>query len=156
YRDAVLELAEIHPFARPLVNSGRLSRPATLHDSPLNTPDDLPWSCGVPPGAPASDAPLHRDGRTDWLLPHLGRTAFPLLLFGDPAHVSPDALAPLAKGGFPILPVCVTPSPQPNAWHDHRGLAAARYNARPGTAILFRPDQHVAGRWRHFNATAIA
>ena len=33
YRDAVLELSEHYAFARPLVNSGRLSRPAILHDS---------------------------------------------------------------------------------------------------------------------------
>ena len=39
FRDAVLELARDHPFARRIVNSGRLSVPATLHASPLNTPD---------------------------------------------------------------------------------------------------------------------
>ena len=31
FRDAVLELAKTHAFARTLVNSGRLSVPATLH-----------------------------------------------------------------------------------------------------------------------------
>ena len=39
FRDAVLKLAKDHPFARRLVNSGRLSVPARLDDSPLNTPD---------------------------------------------------------------------------------------------------------------------
>ena len=39
FRDAVLKLARTQPFARTLVNSGRLSMPATLRDSPLNTPD---------------------------------------------------------------------------------------------------------------------
>src|SRR4030095_7224257 len=40
FRDAVLELAKAHAFARTLVNSGRLSVPATLLTSALNTPDN--------------------------------------------------------------------------------------------------------------------
>ncbi len=39
FRDATLQLARDHAFARALVNSGRLSTATTLHDSPLNTPD---------------------------------------------------------------------------------------------------------------------
>ena len=39
FRDATLELAKDCPFARRLVNSGRLSVPSTYRDSPLNTPD---------------------------------------------------------------------------------------------------------------------
>jgi 3-(3-hydroxy-phenyl)propionate hydroxylase len=31
---------------------------------------------------------------------------------------------------------------------DHSGLAAARWGARPGDAVLLRPDQHVAARFR--------
>ena len=40
FRDAVLELAEDNAFARPLVNSGRLSTPTPYVHSSLNTPDD--------------------------------------------------------------------------------------------------------------------
>ena len=39
FRDAALDLARDCPFARRLVNSGRLSVPSTYRDSPLNTPD---------------------------------------------------------------------------------------------------------------------
>ena len=39
FRDATLTLARDYPFARRLVNSGRLSVPAVFSDSPLNTPD---------------------------------------------------------------------------------------------------------------------
>ena len=51
FRNAVLNLAKTHPFARSLVNSGRLSLPATYADSPLNTPDTAasPAACGPAP-----------------------------------------------------------------------------------------------------------
>ena len=39
FRDAVLDLSEGLPFARPLVNSGRLSVPCVHDGSPLNGPD---------------------------------------------------------------------------------------------------------------------
>jgi 3-(3-hydroxy-phenyl)propionate hydroxylase len=35
-------------------------------------------------------------------------------------------------------------------------LAAERYDARPGTVYLLRPDQHVCARWRAPTATDIA
>jgi 3-(3-hydroxy-phenyl)propionate hydroxylase len=34
-------------------------------------------------------------------------------------------------------------------------LLAQRYDARPGTTYLFRPDQHVCARWRAFDLTRI-
>ena len=44
FRDAVLSLARDFPFARRLVNSGRLSVPAVLDGSPLSTPDAAAYS----------------------------------------------------------------------------------------------------------------
>ena len=63
YRDAVLELAEDNPFARPLVNSGRLSRPTPYVRSSLNTPDEHSFSGRMQPGTNCDDAPITRDGR---------------------------------------------------------------------------------------------
>ncbi|MBU8536394.1 FAD-dependent oxidoreductase [Falsiroseomonas tokyonensis] len=148
YRDAVLELAEGQAFARALVNSGRLSRPAHLAGSPLNAPDDGHWPGGAAPGSPAPDAPLLRDGAPDWLLHHLGGD-FALLVFD--AVWSPVAgLAPLG-----LRPVFITAEETPGALWDHAGLAAARYGAPPGGAVLIRPDQHIAARFAAPRAGAV-
>ncbi|HEY8977594.1 MAG TPA: FAD-dependent oxidoreductase, partial [Burkholderiaceae bacterium] len=83
FRDAVLELAKSHPFARTLVNSGRLSTPSTLHGSSLNTPDVDAFRGAMAPGAPAADAPVTLpDGTPSWLLAQLG-AGFTVLVAGE-------------------------------------------------------------------------
>ncbi len=134
FRDAVLGLAREHPFARQLVNSGRLAVPATLHRSTLNTPDVDSFIGAMCPGAVAADAPLRRGDAACWLLDELG-AHFSLLVFG--------AVPPWARN----LPVQVL-SIGPEGCEDVEGLAARRYDARDGTAYLLRPDQHVCARWR--------
>ena len=57
-RDAVLSLANEVPAGRALVNSGRLSVPTVLIDSPLNTPDTEAFEGWMVPGAPLDDAPV--------------------------------------------------------------------------------------------------
>jgi len=150
FRDAVLMLAKRCPFARQMVNSGRLSVPALLCDSPLNTPDVAGeiFSTGMVPGAPAADAPVSGPEGT-WFLNHI-QNAFTLLVFGD--AVSADAVAALARdrlacavvqvGGSAATTACVIDDTQP--------LLAKRYDGREGTCYLFRPDQHVCARWRSF------
>jgi len=131
YRDAVLGLARRHAFARPLVNSGRLSWPSVLRDSPLNTPGGSALI-----GAPAPDAPLRAGDAPFWLLRHLGGR-FVLLVFGPPR--------PLALPAS-VAPVFVTGTPVAGALWDHSGLARARFAAAECEAFLIRPDQHVAAR----------
>lgn len=135
WRDAVLELAEEWPFARPLVNSGRLSRPAVLRGSPLNGPDDAPRT--APPGTPAPDAPLLQGRDADWLLRHIGADGGFTLIARE--------VVPVAMPGLTTL--VITDTPRPGAWHDHSGLAAARYGIAPGECVLLRPDQHIAARF---------
>ena len=38
---------------------------------------------------------------------------------------------------------------------DSAQRVAERYDAKPGTACLFRPDQHLCARWRAFNAATV-
>ncbi|MFZ9407471.1 MAG: FAD-dependent oxidoreductase [Burkholderiaceae bacterium] len=94
-RDATLELAAHLPFARRLVNSGRLSVPSVVDDSPANTPDppsDMPCAApGMRPGAPSVDAPLINDrGEPAWWLRALCGEGFALLVFDDQGNL-PEA-----------------------------------------------------------------
>ncbi|MEO1224378.1 MAG: FAD-dependent oxidoreductase [Pseudomonadota bacterium] len=139
-RDAVLSLAEDAPFARALVNSGRLSTPHAYADSPLSTPDGDAFTGGPPPGAPCPDAPIARpDGESAWLLNQLGGD-FALLTY-ESDQVDTD-LRQVRIGGA-------------GGWTDPEGLIAGRYDLRPGTCYLIRPDQHVAARWRRLDRVAV-
>ncbi|CAG0959570.1 3-(3-hydroxy-phenyl)propionate hydroxylase [Burkholderiales bacterium] len=157
FRDATLQLAKRHPFARRLVNSGRLSVPAVLADSPLNTPDrdpDFPSGPGaMVPGAPAADAPVS-GAEGPWLLRYLER-GFTLLAFGP---LPDDAVAALARAPVPVnvVQVDAPAAPGAEAIGDTEGLVASRYAALPGTCYLLRPDQHVCARWRAFDLPAVA
>ena len=160
FRDAVLMLSKRHPFARRLVNSGRLSLPSTFRDSPLNTPDAEGFAGTMAPGAPAADAPV-TGARGAWLLDYLC-DGFTLLLFTGRA-VSPTLLHELAALGSAAIPcnsvlVGAAEGTLPEGVRqilDPTGLLAERYDARPGTAYLFRPDQHVCARWRSFDAAHV-
>nr|WP_202109619.1 FAD-dependent oxidoreductase [Bordetella sp. 02P26C-1] len=160
FRNATLRLAREHPFARGLVNSGRLSLPSVYADSPLNTPDSEHESYAgrMVPGAPASDAPV-RDARHHdawWLSMLDGR--FVLALFHDEAlPVSTlDALREIAQNSpMPLQLVLVATATVAassatdfTSVHDHEGCLAQRYDAHPGTWYLIRPDQHIAARGR--------
>jgi 3-(3-hydroxy-phenyl)propionate hydroxylase len=144
-RDAVLELAHDQPFARPLVNSGRLSRPTPYVQSALNTADDDDFAGHLRPGTNFTDAPIQdAEGRDGWLLNQLGQD-FVLLSFG-PAPVGEVRLGDDASGGVAARVLTVG-----RDVHDAQGLLAQRCDARPGTVYLLRPDQHVAARWRQFD-----
>jgi 3-(3-hydroxy-phenyl)propionate hydroxylase len=150
-RDATLQLARHHAFARKLVNSGRLSVPATLSNSALNTPDRDAFSGRMVPGAPALDAPLKSVTGPAWLVDVLGG-GFDAVFYGTqpPAQVT---------AALPVRTLHIRPAggrgAAPGEFEDVDGLFAERYDARPGTVYLMRPDQHVAARWRRFDAAAL-
>ncbi|WP_206952541.1 FAD-dependent oxidoreductase [Trinickia acidisoli] len=164
FRDAVLSLARHYDFARRLVNSGRLSLPAVLRESTLNTSDRDRFDGGLVPGTACVDAPVLCNGSPNWLLAHLsGR--FTVLLFGATGEIRADEQAAIDRVrslGVPVDVVVVVPGrasqhsadaavdaqAQGRVLADVEGLAAQRYDAAPGTAYLIRPDQHVCARWR--------
>lgn len=165
FRNAVLNLARTHAFARTLVNSGRLSLPATYADSPLNSPDRDTFAGRMRPGAVALDAPVRGPGDSPWWLSQLD-AGFTLALFcGEqpPADETLQALRALRLAAVPVKAVLVAgPGCDTAGWPedmahviDSEGLLAQRYDALSGTAYLIRPDQHIAARWRAFQPDAV-
>ena len=168
FRDAVLDLSKHHAFARALVNSGRLSVPATLRGSALNTPDSDAFEGLMVPGAAAIDAPVRlADGSAGWLLRQLG-DGFTAMLYvdTDTANLASASLRGAAEGLVALKVLTVLPAgtlasaaqaapPGTVTVTDTDGRVAERYDLRPGTALLLRPDQHVCARWRHATPEAV-
>jgi len=140
FRNAVLDLSERHEFARPLVNSGRLSVPCVYDGLSLNGPDALP---GGPSrsrvGSACPDAPLG-DG---FLLSGLGND-FVILT------IDADAPKALQEDGIAVRRVAVSSGDDPSGMLSERYLGEAR-----SAVYLIRPDQHVAARWGAFDETAL-
>jgi 3-(3-hydroxy-phenyl)propionate hydroxylase len=163
FRNATLTLARDQPFARTLVNSGRLSVPTVLAESSLNTPDTSEFSGNMVPGAAMDDAPMQESGNNVWLLDRVGKQFMALVLVDDPAQVdaaTARAYKSLADAAIPIEVVLVSPKagtvPEGlRVFVDAKNRFAERFDALPGTTYLIRPDQHVAARWRNFDAQAV-
>ena len=132
FRNAVLELAAHTAFAKRMVNSGRLSMPC-VYRTPLSTPDEDAWDGQARLGAPAPDAPLTDARGRCWLLNRLS-PGFNLV------HV--------ADGTRPDVPAAVSVVSVGEDLRDETGQFMRRYDARPGSAYLLRPDQHLAARFR--------
>ena len=130
FRNAVLDLAATLPFARTIVNSGRLSLPCSYDGSALNGPDHADMPARTRPGSPCPDAPTP-DG---WLLNRLG-AGFTLLTINTDA---PD------HAGVARLHLLATDE------------LRQRYLGDAQTAVyLIRPDQHVAARWTSYDAATV-
>lgn len=143
FRNAVLDLAAKAPFARSIVNSGRLSVPCVYDGLPLNGPDHPLMPPRTRPGAPLLDAPLGGEpGAEDWLLARLGG-GFHLLAIGT------DTPESFTAHGL-TLP-CLQLSPEGNEPLRERYLGQAA-----SAVYLVRPDQHTAARWESFDASEVS
>ncbi|MGX7706610.1 FAD-dependent oxidoreductase [Methylobacterium sp. Gmos1] len=155
FRDGVLALAAEAPFARSLLNAGRLSRPCSLAGMSLQTPDGIPQAGGLRPGEPCIDAPLLDAGGGDtWLLDRLGGS-FTLLVLADGAD--PVRLPDLPPG-LRCVVVAARPTTVPGVellW-DAQGIAGLRYGAGSVAAYLIRPDAHVAARFADLDGGQVA
>ena len=162
FRNAVLELAANYPFARALVNSGRLSVPSWLATSSLNTPDTDEFTGNMIPGAPMADAPVQTASGEGWLLHQLGNR-FQVLHYVEDAGTLDAAIAKslsdLTVNGIAVEPIVVAKRGQApgglKTLIDTKGCVAQRYDLQPGSTYLARPDQHVAARWRTLDAGKI-
>ena len=143
-RKAVLSLAKETEFGKRMVNGGRLSVPS-IYQTSLSTADGEEWRGGPRPGASMMDAPATGPAGEDEYLTDAflkcGRR-FTLIAFANGAAVNcPDDVPVISIGE--------------SEFSDTAGLVAARYDARPGTAYLLRPDGYVAARFRHPTRSAI-
>ncbi|MGM0701777.1 MAG: FAD-dependent oxidoreductase [Pseudomonadota bacterium] len=165
FRDTTLELAEHYPFARRLVNSGRLSTPCRYDGSPLNGEGGEGFPRELRPGSPAKDAPVRLGNRSAWLLNQLGNR-FVLLLDGRVASTRAQSLAgdlaSLLEARSDLDLVIVGPAPHALAElprsttvEDAENLIGERYGLAAGNGYLIRPDQHVTARWTEISAKAV-
>jgi 3-(3-hydroxy-phenyl)propionate hydroxylase len=100
-------------------------------------------------------------GKDGWLLAHAGNR-FVALLFVDSAPDAGEraAIHALAGDRIPVhvclvLPPGATVPAGFDAVVDVQDLARRRFDARGGSCVLLRPDQHVAARWRKLDAAAV-
>lgn len=116
------------------------------------------------PGASCVDAPVHAAGQPAWLLQQLGQQFTGVLFCGSQGidQTAQAALDALRSGPIPLKLVVVMSGDVQIAAvsgatvvHDVDGLAAARYDAKPGTFYLIRPDQHVCARRRQLDVSFV-
>ncbi len=142
FRDETLRLAEKFPFARSLVNSGRLSTPCDYASSDLITKTN---GSGIQPGFVAKDAPIEMNGEKGWLMDQLGGR-FVALINSD--GISADDISALSAISDDLDVLDVSAHKQsPNILDDCDGLIAERYALSAGVVYLIRPDQYVAARF---------
>ncbi|MFT5708288.1 MAG: 3-(3-hydroxy-phenyl)propionate hydroxylase, partial [Oceanospirillaceae bacterium] len=158
-RDAVLSLSKEYDFARPLVNSGRLSVPPILRNCTLITADKQPFASVVEPGSPCTDGPVTIANETKYLLSLLGNCFQCLLFIKDRATLTEKYLADLAEIALLTQPINtlilvdqtfntrIVKLPKGVEFVvDHLQLIAQRLDSSDGCFYLLRPDQIVTAR----------
>lgn len=141
-RDAILDLARDHEWAREMVNVGRLSVVTVYADSPLNREADE-GGRGIDatlaqPGAAAPDA-VYGDGHFVEQL----QGDFTVAWFGGTGPQIGPEIGPKIDG----VQTLVVPRAGHEALHARYGVPAE------GATYVFRPDGHVLARCRGIEPT---
>ena len=140
FRDAVLDLSEHFELTRPMVNSGRLSVPATYDRSSLNTDDLTTLPLRSRPGSVLPDVRL-KDG---YLLDRLTGNHFTLLVINQKEPQTGKI------AGIDVVPLSLSSE------DDISGQLQERLLGPSNTAVyLIRPDQHVAARWENYDSEKV-
>ncbi len=162
FRNSTLVLARDFEFAQGLINSGRLSDTAVLHDAHCNTEDEDIFTTNLVPGAVIDDAPIKGSNGERWLLSVLGNRFTLLYFLTDNADASKEVLKQLQlltqQSYLLDVIIIATVSDEKSKLRvivDAEGLVAQRLNAQEETTYLIRPDQHITARWRSFNINKV-
>ena len=140
FRDAVLDLSEHFELTRPMVNSGRLSVPATYDRSSLNTDDLTTLPLRSRPGSVLPDVRL-KDG---YLLDRLTGNHFTLLVINQKEPQTGKI------AGIDVVPLSLSSE------DDISGQLQERLLGPSNAAVyLIRPDQHVAARWENYDSEKV-
>lgn len=147
FRNEVLGLSKHLPFARKLINSGRLSLPCSLPATPNRIVDDTgdePSKRVAVVGDVMVDLPLGSKGARHWLISE-AQGGFTLVGFGDVSLPEVDGVKRIGISqdgkAYPVFT-------------DLDGFAAQRYGDR--IAYLFRPDGYVLSIFTNPTASEIA
>ena len=163
-RKAVLSLAVKHPALSSLINPRQTSA-ITYLTSPLNVVERAgEFECGPVPGQSLPECPVTiiengaaREGHlTDLITP-----AVTAIYFADHGTAPPSLIELAVRMRELGIPFVLTPLTrhlfvdilEKHGW-DHTGRLFDMYGATPGTLYIVRPDGHVLGRWRRFDAEA--
>lgn len=139
FRDEVLKLSAQHPFARALINSGRLSLPLVLSQSTLHSSGDSP----LPIGSPLVDAPVTGADGPSWLIREI-----------------PATFCLFHAGSTPIPDVCDLPRIGVDhrgdypCFEDPSGLLKQRYGSND--IYLLRPDGHICAAFKSVSEEVVA
>ena len=151
FRNAALDLAKTQVFAQELINSGRLSHPYRYLNSSLTTADKEKWEGQLQAGYAVNDLILYQKDTSRQFIDLLDAD-FTLVLY----HSDPQALQDFKDQFTATALMLVAPeSDKEEVWVDRSAAFAQRYDVKPGSWYLIRPDHHIAARGRQFDYEAI-
>jgi 3-(3-hydroxy-phenyl)propionate hydroxylase len=160
-RDAVLELAVGVPAVQDIINPKQAAY-VPLRTSPLSAADDDTFPAGPSPGdvVPDVDTGIRgSDGKPVHLQSLLDPTRYACIVFSE-ADVLPPEIErtwPELAASCPLQQLRIVRSSTPGNGRlpDPAGRLHQRFDATDGTVYLVRPDHHILGRWRRWDAGVV-